>query len=398
MEVAAAATTVSGPPDVRLIFGPILLGVCINMILYGFRYEARRIYQGSTPNASPLQCYHYYLTYKKDAPWIRYLVLYLFIAETINTGCDIAVVFQPLINEFGEQHPLFSELANLRRWFQKGRPEATKYFPRMFASEPALIVFISTPIQLFFAWRIRLLTKSNIIAGIICIFSIVSTVGGVWTTVRLVQVRLFSRKPELHWPALVWFLAACISDVLITLVLVFTLSKRKTGFVATDDAISKIIRMTVQTGMLTAFFAIGDVVFFMTLPVMPISRTALNFIWDFALSKLYSNCLLSTLNARAELQELTGRHSQKHVSTTGGDFAMDHPPVSPRFHLDETRTIESYPSDQHIIGNAIYELDNRKSTSYEKSDIEYGITITKVVETRQDPTPTHAHTSFVVAQ
>ena len=31
-----------------------------------------------------------------------------------------------------------------------------------------------------------------------------------------------------------------------------------------------------------------------------------NFIWDLALTKLYSNCLLSTLNARASLQELTG--------------------------------------------------------------------------------------------
>ncbi|KAF9041474.1 hypothetical protein BJ165DRAFT_1489239 [Panaeolus papilionaceus] len=244
----------------------------------------------------------------------------------------------------------------------------------MFASEPALIVFISTPIQIFFAWRIRLLTKSNILAAIICFFSLVSTGGGIWTTVRLVQVRLFSRKPELHWPALVWFLAACISDVLITLVLVFTLSKRKTGFVATDDAISKIIRMTVQTGMLTAFFAIGDVVFFMSLP-----HTALNFVWDFSLSKLYSNCLLSTLNARAELQELTGRHSKQQISTTGGirrqDLTMEHPP--------------------HILGNAMYELDTRKSTSYEKSDLEYGITITKVVETRQDPSPTPPHTSFV---
>jgi len=31
-----------------------------------------------------------------------------------------------------------------------------------------------------------------------------------------------------------------------------------------------------------------------------------NFIWDLALTKLYSNCLLSTLNARASLQDLSG--------------------------------------------------------------------------------------------
>ncbi|KAF8881770.1 hypothetical protein BD779DRAFT_995857 [Infundibulicybe gibba] len=252
--------------NVELSFGPMLMGVFINMILYGVLI---------------VQAYTYYQTYKHDAAWIRYLVLYLFIVESLNSAFDIVMMYQPLI-------------------LQWGRDEAVKFFPTMFATEPAVIVAISTPIQIFFAWRIRALTKSNWVAFIICFFSVVSFAGGVWTTVMIAIIRLFSRKPELHWPALVWFLASCVSDVLITASLVISLSKRKTGFVATDDAISKIIRMTVQTGMLTAFFAIGDVVFFMTLP-----HTALNFIWDLSLSKLYTNCLMSTLNARAGLKEMS---------------------------------------------------------------------------------------------
>lgn len=47
--------------------------------------------------------------------------------------------------------------------------------------------------------------------------------GGAWTTAMIVKIKLFSRKPELHWSALVWFLSACIADVLITGVLVLTL-------------------------------------------------------------------------------------------------------------------------------------------------------------------------------
>ena len=47
--------------------------------------------------------------------------------------------------------------------------------------------------------------------------------GGAWTTGLLVKIKLFSRKPELHWPALVWFLSACVADVMITIVLVLTL-------------------------------------------------------------------------------------------------------------------------------------------------------------------------------
>lgn len=44
-----------------------------------------------------------------------------------------------------------------------------------------------------------------------------------WTTVRIVQIKVFAKKPELHWPALVWFLAACVSDILITVILVLSL-------------------------------------------------------------------------------------------------------------------------------------------------------------------------------
>jgi len=108
--------------------------------------------------------------------------------------------------------------------------------------------------------------------------------GGLWTTIKISIIKLFSRKPELHWSALVWFLAAAVADVLITVTLVINLvcnevwtktrvnihdrqSKRKTGFAATNDAISKITRsesclnlriniahfgtVTVQTCMLT---------------------------------------------------------------------------------------------------------------------------------------------------
>jgi hypothetical protein len=312
-------------PNVKLLFGPMLLGVFINMILYGIMV---------------VQTYHYYQTFKRDAPWIKYLVLYLFILESLNSGCDIAMMWQALIQDYGEP---------------------PTYFPTLFAAEPIVIVMVSTPIQMFFAWRIKLLTKSNILAVIIVALSIISLVGGTYTTVLIIKIKLFSRKPELHWPALVWFLSATLADVMITATLVLSLSRRKTGFVATDDAIAKIIRMTVQTGMITAFFAIGDVVFFMSLP-----HTALNFLWDLALSKLYTNCLLSTLNARQSLQETTGYQSQqRHISSSGGNRRQENAIDGPA----------------HILSSSMYELDTQKV----HHDMEYGVTITKIVETRKDP-------------
>ncbi|EKM76861.1 hypothetical protein AGABI1DRAFT_130878 [Agaricus bisporus var. burnettii JB137-S8] len=321
------------PPDVQLSirYGPMLLGVFANMILYGILVA---------------QTFSYYQLYKNDARWIKALVVYLFIIETANTGIDMAMMYQPLILEYGQQ--LLS-------------------FPVMFAAEPVTIVAISMPIQLFFAWRIFRLTKMTVIPVIVSLLSFVSFAGGIWTTVKIIMIKSFSRKPELHWSALVWFLSACVADVLITLTLVLNLSRRKTGFSATDDVISKIIRMTVQTGFLTALFAIGDVVFFMTL-----GKTALNFLWDLALTKIYANCLMSTLNARAALKEMSSsNHSNtRPFSTMVGASRRPH-----------TGTDHIPPSHMLELARVSYERSRSQI-----DDPEYGIT---VVETMQDEESFH---------
>ncbi|KAF6755006.1 hypothetical protein DFP72DRAFT_356133 [Ephemerocybe angulata] len=357
-------------PNIQLSFGPMLIGTFVNMILYGILI---------------MQTFHYYLTYKNDPRWIKALVYYLFIVESLNTACDMQMMYQPLIQHFGEE-------------------EATRYFPMMFAAEPIVIVAVSTPIQFFFAWRVRLLTKSNWLAGLICFFSVVSLGGGIWTTVLIIKLKVFARKIELHWSALVWFLAACVADILITVVLVITLSRRKTGFSATDDAIQKIIRMTVQTGALTAVFAVGDVVFFMSM-----GRTALNFLWDLALSKLYANCLLSTLNARANIKESTlGSNPRQAVSSpngvggnagrrdvvgvglsglasNGASSANTH--THSEFELEEGLGLGCHlnPSASFFREKAQHAEEPRNTV-----DLEYGlegVTVTKVVETLEDPEP-----------
>ncbi|KAL4248567.1 hypothetical protein AB1N83_014126 [Pleurotus pulmonarius] len=80
--------------------------------------------------------------------------------------------------------------------------------------------------------------------------------------------------------------------------------------------------VTLQTGLLTSIFASLDAILFLAIP-----DTAYNFALDFPLSKLYTNSLLSSLNARGEyrnelrgflsLGDTTGSESLefRHVST-----------------------------------------------------------------------------------
>lgn len=259
-----------------------------------------------------------------------------------------------------------------------GFPSATTLFPTLFASEPLVIIAVSTPIQIFFAWRIRMLTRNDWIPALIVLLSIISLAGGIWTGILIIQVRLFVRKPELHTPALVWFLASCIADVVITVFLVISLSRRRTGFTHTDDVISKLIRMAVQTGMLTAFFAIGDVVFFMTL-----EHTTLNFVWDLALSKLYSNCLLSTLNARASLKDMVSGQRNAVLSIT----------------TDRQHTSFYIPNSPATEDSA-YELETPKSFGAPSLGCQqgggYGIMVTKIVERLEDPISTPVNVFGIV--
>ncbi|KAJ7456340.1 hypothetical protein B0H11DRAFT_1662742, partial [Mycena galericulata] len=92
---------------------------------------------------------------------------------------------------------------------------------------------VSTPIQLFFAWRIWNLTKHIWCSVLIVLLAGAALAGGFYTAAHVSIIKLFARKPELHTGALVWFLASSAADVLITAALVLTPSNRKTGFATT---------------------------------------------------------------------------------------------------------------------------------------------------------------------
>ncbi|KAJ3920789.1 hypothetical protein F5877DRAFT_76802 [Lentinula edodes] len=353
-------------PNVTLSFGPMLIGVYLNMILYGIllnqaEKKSKFVDVFLLPNLQIVS-----IRSPKGATvgvWI-FQVAYLFVMETANTILDMAMMYQPLITEYGTE-------------------KAVANFPVLFMTEPIVIVLISAPIQWFFAWRINKITQSYFVPIIIIVLALASTAGGFITGVKIAILKLFSKKPELHWSALLWFIPSCVADLLITFTLVRSLSKRKTGFGATDSAIDKLIRMTVQTGMITAIFAIGDVAFFMALP-----HTALNFLWDLSLSKLYTNCLLSNLNARSRILS-SSQNSQS------GAFRNAMDPTSPRGDIIRHTGIRFADSSHNIMSTPdVYELESAKTfeavSAQSQGSIYHGsegfeITVTKVVERIEDP-------------
>ncbi|KAJ7181517.1 hypothetical protein C8R43DRAFT_1116889 [Mycena crocata] len=208
------STSLASTPtvDVRLSYGPLLVGVFFNLILFGVLIA---------------QQLAYFQTARKDRLWMRLLVWSVFFVETANSAFDMAIVYEPLVLHYGE---------------------VPDKLPTVFITQPLCVLLVSFPIQMFFIWRIRTLTQTNIIPAIIFAFSLVGLGGGVWTTVMIPIAGRFSRIPMLYRSAEVWFISSSVAD-----------------------------------------------------------GATVNFIWAIPLSKLYSNSLMSALNARTQLREMGGK-------------------------------------------------------------------------------------------
>ncbi|KAM5538433.1 hypothetical protein V8D89_007766 [Ganoderma adspersum] len=246
------------PNFVQEVYGPMFIGVMFNILLYGVMFA---------------QTYLYFNMYKDDRTWMKIFVLILFLCDTANTGFDIAFVYNPLVNNFGDISAL---------------TEATW----MFSTDPAITAVIAALVQFFFAWRVKMLTSNRWIVGAIVLCAITQLLGGLGVTIALGMVPQFYEFRKFRVIGIIWLVAAALADMLITAALVWHLRKHKTGMSVTDDLINKIIHLTVQTGLITALFAMINLALYLAIP------SGYDLIFNMPLAKLYTNSLMSTLNSR----------------------------------------------------------------------------------------------------
>ncbi|KAF9499030.1 hypothetical protein BDN71DRAFT_1442502 [Pleurotus eryngii] len=236
----------------------MLIGLYLNIWLYGIMTT---------------QVYLYYMEYPKDKWWIKCLVATLLLADTLNALFICIYVYKSLITNFN--NPAF--LAD-PDW--------------IIATDPALTGIIAAIVQLFFSWRIKVLTSNNGIFVVIVVCALVDLAGALSTTVEATKSVSFEESRRFKWAVIVWLCSEAFGDLVITGTLVTFLRNKKTGFPSTDKLVDRINRMTMQTGLTTSVCAILDIIFFLRYP------NGLHLIFNFALSKLYTNSFMTTLNSR----------------------------------------------------------------------------------------------------
>ncbi|KAF7333577.1 hypothetical protein MSAN_02416700 [Mycena sanguinolenta] len=244
---------------VGLLFGPMLIGVILNMMLYG---------------SIVTQMFRYFQRFSNDPGWIRFLMLYLFIVETANVVVQCGIIYEPLIIKYGTS-------------------AAVSISPKLLPGDSLIISMVSAPIQIFSAWRISVITRSYILPSIIAMLSLASFGSGIEMCTKVFMIREFHQFGAFNATATVWLACTAACDVVIALGMTHALYTRKTGFGTVDGQINRIIRLTLQTGSLTAAAALVDIILFLAMPM-----TSTNFIVDFPLSALYIISILAMLNSR----------------------------------------------------------------------------------------------------
>lgn len=255
--------------------GSVFIGVILNVWLYGF---------------SCVQAYIYFSYFKKDKTFMKVFVAFLMVADTLNSILDTVMLYDYVITNFGDK--IFMNIANTT-----------------FATDPTMTGIIAFSTQCFFAWRVRKLTNSWILPVMIVTLGTASFLSAIGSTIGVQIVKQFAEFQKFKVVVIIWLVCAAMTDILITGSLIWTLNKSRTGFAATDDIIARLIRGTLQTGLLTSVFAVVDIILFLAFP------NSLHLIPNLPLAKLYVNSLLSTLNARV----MMGNRSHYTMEGTDSD-------------------------------------------------------------------------------
>ncbi|KAF7289730.1 hypothetical protein MIND_01346600 [Mycena indigotica] len=274
--VDLTATTFDAGPTI----GALLLGTLGSFVLWGIATG---------------QVYMYFSRFPRDGIALKWLVSVVWLFELVHAICSGHVTYTYTVTNYGNPRSLLGKM------------------PATLAFSVTLGSIITALVQGFFCFRIWTLAPN-------CFFKLVSIV--VWISAFAYLIGSFadtalSIQAE-NIPAFIaqynWLLLAptvlnLFNDNVITMSLVtILLMTRRQGFGRTTVLVDKLIKWTLETGMVTSIFSCLNLAFYQQEPH--------NFVWvamQLIKARLFANCLLASLNSRESFRIMDeGTH---HLST-----------------------------------------------------------------------------------
>ncbi|KAF7294182.1 hypothetical protein HMN09_01146600 [Mycena chlorophos] len=283
----------------EIFTAPILAGTQANWLLLGtlaIQTCSSPTLLEDFPLTSSSDKFH--LTFPNERLWIRILVYTLFTLEVVQTAITSHFAYSLLVVSWGDP-TIFSKL------------------PWSSLAVPIFTGITSASVQMFYAWRIYVLKKERIWARVVCVLiimlALMQSLAAFITDARFAVTTQISVLAELMIGVKVWLMgsAACDLVITVTLLIILTEYRRNTPWKRMDGLLARLIYNTIETGAVTSVVAVCDVVLFILFPETNLHQTP-----AFMLGKLYTNVLLTTLNARAELGN--GPRSGGQSGSAGG--------------------------------------------------------------------------------
>ncbi|EIM80094.1 uncharacterized protein STEHIDRAFT_162980 [Stereum hirsutum FP-91666 SS1] len=261
-----------------IVQGPSLIGIFLNLILYG---------------AMCVQVFYYYTRYPKDTVWIKLYVALLFVADTLNSAFNM--IYDVLVTDWGN-----AEALAVGNW--------------IFCTDPAMTGIIAGLVQSFFCWRIWVLTRSKIIVAIIGFATVCCTLGGIGSGIAVGIMKQWAILQNGTGILVVWLAGGAIADIGITVVITWHIRRHAVNFKQRQDPLSRLVRLTISNGLMTTLVNVADIIAFVA------STGGMHLLFNFPLAKLYTNSAMATLNQRERNrteQSSTSRTPSAKVFTDG---------------------------------------------------------------------------------
>lgn len=301
------------PDNIARIAGPLLLGYLFHWGLFG---------------VLSVQLYTYYVSFPNDGRITKTLVYATYCLEVVQTILLTRDCWKTFAEGFGN---LLAVDSTHLIWL----------------AAPVFIGIVSCPVQIYYAYRVYVLSRSRVLCAVICVFALLQGSSAIAEGVAGYQIGNFHDLAKYSFVSCsIWLAGSAACDSIITCSMVYLLLKRNSGIAQTNTTIIRLVHLVIETGMLTAGAALLELILFLRFPNDAFHATV-----AFTLAKLYSNSLMVLFNNRKRVSRGGPSSQQLSLPRVGGSHSDGNTNVSlPKtsIRVERSAFVDSGDDSEHI--------------------------------------------------
>ncbi|KAJ7221596.1 hypothetical protein GGX14DRAFT_670383 [Mycena pura] len=260
VHVQTPPPTEASQEQIIWLAGPRLIGLLFNWGLLG---------------VLTTQVYIYHVNFPKDKWTLKFLVYFVYVLDWVQTCSATYDAFQWFVYGWGSVPALFLRYTG-------------------FLNVPALGSIIGAIVQIFYGWRIWAFSRSRFIFLLVCVLALLQLAGGLAQSYFMFNDAMETARHAYTNKAMgIRLGGGAVVDTLICVAMIYYLLRgRAQALGPVNNFMSRLARLSLETGTMTVVAAIIDFLFYLK------ETNGLHQVTGVILCKLYSNSLMMLFNNR----------------------------------------------------------------------------------------------------